>query len=201
MVSSAFKPAITRVIEPIARAAVRIGITPDMVTLIGTAGSIISSIYLIPRGDLFVASLVISFFLLSDLFDGAIARLSSRGATAWGGFLDSTCDRVSDAALLGSIAIYCILNDDPLYPLILVCLVLGFLVSYIRAKSESYGVACTVGLAERTERLLLVVIAIGFEGLGIPFALSTGIWLLMALSAITVAQRILVVRRGLQVNG
>jgi CDP-diacylglycerol--glycerol-3-phosphate 3-phosphatidyltransferase len=201
MVSTAFKPAITRVIEPMARAAVRIGITPDMVTLIGTAGSIISSIYLIPRGDLFVASLVISFFLLSDLFDGAIARLSARGATAWGGFLDSTCDRVSDAALLGSLAIYCILNDDPLYPLILVCLVLGFLVSYIRAKSESYGVACTVGLAERTERLLLVVIAIGFEGLGIPFALSSGIWLLMALSAITVAQRVLVVRRGLQING
>lgn len=201
MVSTAFKPAVTRVIEPIARGAVRLGITPDMVTVIGTIGSIVSSMYFIPRGELFIASLVISFFLLSDLFDGAIARLSARGATQWGGFLDSTCDRVSDSALLGSLAIYCILEDDPLYPLILTSIVLGFLVSYIRAKSESYGVPCTVGVAERTERLLLVIFAIGFEGLGIPFALSIGIWALVVLSAITVLQRVIVVRKGLRQNG
>jgi len=201
MVSTAFKPAVTRVIEPIARGAVRLGITPDMVTLIGTIGSIVSSMYFIPRGELFIASLVISFFLLSDLFDGAIARLSARGATQWGGFLDSTCDRVSDSALLGSLAIYCILEDDPLYPLILTSIVLGFLVSYIRAKSESYGVPCTVGVAERTERLLLVIFAIGFEGLGIPFALSIGVWALVVLSAITVLQRVIVVRKGLRQNG
>ncbi len=201
MVSTAFKPAVTRVIEPIARGAVRVGITPDMVTLLGTAGSIVSSTYFIPRGDLFIASLVISFFLLSDLFDGAIARLSARGATQWGGFLDSTCDRVSDSALLGSLAIYFILEDDPLYPLILISIVLGFLVSYIRAKSESYGVSCTVGIAERTERLLLVIFAIGFEGLGIPFALSIGVWALVILSAITVLQRVVVVSKGLRQNG
>jgi CDP-diacylglycerol--glycerol-3-phosphate 3-phosphatidyltransferase len=201
MVSTAFKPAVTRVIEPIARGAVRLGITPDMVTVIGTIGSIVSSMYFIPRGELFIASLVISFFLLSDLFDGAIARLSARGATQWGGFLDSTCDRVSDSALLGSLAIYCILEDDPLYPLILTSIVLGFLVSYIRAKSESYGVPCTVGVAERTERLLLVIFAIGFEGLGIPFALSIGVWALVVLSAITVLQRVIVVRKGLRQNG
>jgi CDP-diacylglycerol--glycerol-3-phosphate 3-phosphatidyltransferase len=201
MVSTAFKPAVTRVIEPIARGAVRLGITPDMVTIIGTVGSIVSSIYFIPRGELFIASLVISFFLLSDLFDGAIARLSDRGATQWGGFLDSTCDRVSDSALLGSLAIYCILQDDPIYPVILVSIVLGFLVSYIRAKSESYGVPCTVGIAERTERLLLVIFAIGLEGLGIPFALSVGAWVLLVLSAVTVLQRVVVVRRGLLSNG
>jgi len=201
MVSTAFKPAVTRVIEPIARGAVRLGITPDMVTLIGTIGSIVSSMYFIPRGELFIASLVISFFLLSDLLDGAIARLSARGATQWGGFLDSTCDRVSDSAILGSLAIYCILEDDPLYPLILTSIVLGFLVSYIRAKSESYGVPCTVGVAERTERLLLVIFAIGFEGLGIPFALSIGVWALVVLSAITVLQRVIVVRKGLRQNG
>jgi CDP-diacylglycerol--glycerol-3-phosphate 3-phosphatidyltransferase len=189
------------VIEPIARGAVRLGITPDMVTVIGTIGSIVSSMYFIPRGELFTASLVISFFLLSDLFDGAIARLSARGATQWGGFLDSTCDRVSDSALLGSLAIYCILEDDSLYPLILTSIVLGFLVSYIRAKSESYGVPCTVGIAERTERLLLAIFAIGFEGLGIPFALSIGVWALVVLSAITVLQRIVVVRKGLRQNG
>jgi CDP-diacylglycerol--glycerol-3-phosphate 3-phosphatidyltransferase len=201
MVSSSFKPAVNRVIEPIARTAVRLRITPDMVTITGTIGSIGSSIYLIPRGELFIASLVISFFLLSDLFDGAIARFSERGPTQWGGFLDSTCDRVSDSALLGSLAIYLILNEDSLYPAVLASIVLGFLVSYIRAKSESYGVPCTVGLAERTERLLIAIFAIGFEGLGIPYALTVGIWALVILSGITVAQRILVVRRGLLLNG
>ncbi len=201
MVSSSFKPAVNRVIEPIARMAVRRGITPDMVTVTGTIGSIASSIYLIPQGELFLASLVISFFLLSDLFDGAIARLSERGPTQWGGFLDSTCDRVSDSTLLGSLAFFCILNEDALYPVILVSIVLGFLVSYIRAKAESYGVPCTVGIAERTERLLIAIFAIGFEGLGIPYALSIGMWVLVSVSAVTVLQRVFVVHQGLAVNG
>lgn len=201
MVSSSFKPAVTRVIEPIARAAVRLGITPDMVTIFGTIGSIVSAMYLIPRGDLFIASLVIPLFMLSDLFDGAIARLSERGATLWGGFLDSTCDRLSDSALLGSLAIYCILTENPIYPVILVAIVGGFLVSYVRAKAESYGVPCTVGIAERTERLILALFAIGLEGLGVPFALAIGIWLLAILSVITVLQRVVVVRKGLLLNG
>jgi CDP-diacylglycerol--glycerol-3-phosphate 3-phosphatidyltransferase len=201
MVSSSFKPAVTRVIEPMARTAVRVGITPDMVTVFGTIGSILSAIYLIPRGELFLASIVIPLFLLSDLFDGAIARLSERGATLWGGFLDSTCDRLSDSALLGSLAVYCILNEDPMYPVILIAIVAGFLVSYVRAKSESYGVPCTVGVAERTERLILTLFAIGLEGLGLPYALAIGIWSLAILSAITVLQRVLVVRRGLLLNG
>jgi CDP-diacylglycerol--glycerol-3-phosphate 3-phosphatidyltransferase len=200
MVSSSFKPAVTRVIEPIARLAVRRGVTPDMVTVAGTIGSIASSIYLIPQGELFLASLVISLFLLSDLFDGAIARLSERGATQWGGFLDSTCDRVSDAALLGSLAIFLIIQENDLFVITLASIVLGFLISYIRAKSESYGVPCTVGIAERTERLLIAIFAIGFEGLGIPYALSIGMWSLVIVSVVTVLQRILVVRRGLALN-
>lgn len=201
MVSSAFKPAVTRVIEPIVRVAVRLRITPDMVTIFGTLGTILTAVYLIPRGDLFIASLIIPIFLLSDLFDGAIARLSDRGATLWGGFLDSTCDRLSDSALLGSLVIFCMLNDNPLYPVVLASIIFGFLVSYVRAKSESYGVPCTVGIAERTERLILTLFAIGLEGLGVPFALAIGMWVLAILSAVTVLQRILIVRKGLALHG
>ena len=201
MVSSAFKPAVTRVIEPIVRVAVRLRITPDMVTIFGTLGTILTAVYLIPRGDLFIASLIIPIFLLSDLFDGAIARLSDRGATLWGGFLDSTCDRLSDSALLGSLVIFCMLNDNPLYPVVLASIIFGFLVSYVRAKSESYGVPCTVGIAERTERLILTLFAIGLEGLGVPFALAIGMWVLAVLSAVTVLQRILIVRKGLALHG
>jgi CDP-diacylglycerol--glycerol-3-phosphate 3-phosphatidyltransferase len=200
MVSSAFKPVVNGVIEPIAKAAIKARVTPDAVTIVGTVGSIASSIFFITSGRLFLASLVITAFMLSDLFDGAIARLSERGPSQWGAFLDSTCDRISDAALLGSLAIYCILEEIDLYPLVIASLVLGFLVSYIRAKSESYGVACTVGIAERTERLIITLIAVGLEGLSLPYALTAGMWLLFILSAITVLQRFFVVRKGLAIR-
>lgn len=197
MVSSAFKPAITRVIEPIARLAVRAKITPNAVTLIGTLGTVLSAIYFYPKGELFIGTLFICFFALSDLFDGAIARLSEQGASAWGGFLDSTCDRITDAAILGSLAVYCILEDSDIYLVAIAGIVTGFLVPYIRAKAESFGIACTVGIAERTERIILALTGIGFHGLGVPYILAITLWLLFALSAITVIQRIAVVRRGL----
>lgn len=197
MVSSAFKPAVNRVIEPIARLAIKAKISPDAVTLIGTFGTIISALYFYPRGDLFIGTLFISVFALSDLFDGAIARLSKRGASAWGGFLDSTCDRVTDSAILGGVAIYCVLEEIAIYPVVIASIVIGFLVPYIRAKAESFGIACTVGVAERTERIVLALIGIGLEGIGIPYALTISMWLLLALGAITVIQRVAVVRRGL----
>ncbi len=197
MVSSAFKPAVNRFIEPIARLAIRAGVTPDAVTLVGSIGTVLTAGYFYPRGDLFIGTLVIIVFALSDLFDGAIARLSERGASSWGGFLDSTCDRLTDSAILGSLAIYCILEDLAIYPVVIASLVFGFLVPYIRAKSESYGISCTVGIAERTERLIIALAAIGFHGLGVPYILAGLMWLLLALSVVTVIQRIVVVRNGL----
>jgi CDP-diacylglycerol--glycerol-3-phosphate 3-phosphatidyltransferase len=197
MVSSAFKPAVNRFIEPIARLAIRAGVTPDAVTLVGSIGTVLAAGYFYPRGDLFIGTLVIIVFALSDLFDGAIARLSERGASSWGGFLDSTCDRLTDSAILGSLVIYCILEDLAIYPVVIASLVFGFLVPYIRAKSESYGISCTVGIAERTERLIIALAAIGFHGLGVPYILAGLMWLLLALSVVTVIQRIVVVRNGL----
>ncbi len=197
MVSSAFKPAVNRVIEPIARLAIRAKFTPNAVTLIGTVGTILSALYFYPRGDLFIGTLFISFFALSDLFDGAIARLSEAGASAWGGFLDSTCDRLTDSAILGGVAIYCILLDITIYPVVIASIVMGFLVPYIRAKAESFGIACTVGIAERTERVILALTGIGLDGLGLPYVLTISMWLLLLLGTVTVAQRIVVVRKGL----
>ena len=195
--SSAFKPVVNRVIEPIARLAISAKITPNAVTVFGTIGTIVSALTFYPRGDLFLGTLLIVFFALSDLFDGAIARLSAKGASAWGGFLDSTCDRVTDSAVLGALAIYCILNDLSIYPVVIASIVIGFLISYIRAKAESFGIACTVGIAERTERLIIALVGIGFHGLGVPYILAGSMWVLLFLGAITVAQRISVVRKGL----
>jgi CDP-diacylglycerol--glycerol-3-phosphate 3-phosphatidyltransferase len=197
MVSSAFKPAVTRVIEPIARTAAERGITPNAVTIVGTLGSVVAALYFYPQGKLFVGTLVICLFALSDLFDGAIARVSAKGASLWGGFLDSTCDRITDSAILGGVAIYCIEEENRLPPVIVAALVAGFLVPYIRAKSESFGIACTVGIAERTERIVIALTAIGLDGLGLPYVLAIGMWLLLVLGVITVLQRIVVVYKGL----
>ena len=197
MISSALKPAVTRLINPLARAALRVGLTPNSVTILGALGLIISAAYFYSNEQYFVGTLVVTFFVLSDLFDGAMARISDKGATAWGGFLDSTIDRVTDSAIVISLALPLIRNEDVLaYPAI-VALVTGVLIPYIRAKAESFNIACSVGITERTERLIIILVAAGFHGLGVPYILAIGIWSLAILGLVTVFQRMQVVRKGL----
>ncbi|MCX6441574.1 MAG: CDP-alcohol phosphatidyltransferase family protein [Actinobacteria bacterium] len=197
MLSASLKPAVTRAINPIARGALAIGLTPNAVTFIGALGLVTSALYFYPKGDFFIGTLVISFFALSDLFDGAMARISHKGASAWGGFLDSTIDRITDSAILVGLILYLVGADDPLTAVVIGALVFGSLVPYIRAKAESMQISCSGGIAERTERLIISLTAIGLEGLGVPFALAIGIWLLLILAVVTVIQRILIVKAAL----
>ena len=202
MASSSLKPAVNRAIEPLARTLSRIGVTPDAVTLTGTIATISSALYFYIDGQLLLGTILISLFTLTDLLDGAIARASERGPSKWGGFLDSTCDRLADASILMGLAIYLVNeNVDRLTPVVLASIVASNLIPYIRAKAESYGISCTVGIAERTERLILTLVSIGFAGLGLPYVLTVGMWLLLILSLITVVQRVWVVRKGLLANG
>jgi CDP-diacylglycerol--glycerol-3-phosphate 3-phosphatidyltransferase len=164
---------------------------------IGALGLVISALFFYPRGDFFVGTVVISFFALSDLFDGAMARISNKGASAWGGFLDSTIDRITDSAILVGLTLFLVNQSDSLTPVVIGALVFGSLVPYIRAKAESMRIDCSGGIAERTERLIISLTAIGFEGLGIPYALAIGIWLLLILAVITVIQRIMIVKAAL----
>ena len=197
MISSALKPAVTRLINPLARAALRVGLTPNSVTILGALGLIISAAYFYSTEQYFVGTLVITVFALSDLFDGAMARISDEGATSWGGFLDSTIDRVTDSAIVISLALPLIREEDLLaYPAV-VALVTGVLIPYIRAKAESFSIACSVGITERTERLVIILVAAGFHGLGVPYILAIGIWTLAVLGLVTVFQRLQVVRKGL----
>ncbi len=197
MISSALKPAVTRLINPLARAALRVGLTPNSVTILGALGLIISAAYFYSTEQYFVGTLVITVFALSDLFDGAMARISDEGATSWGGFLDSTIDRVTDSAIVISLALPLIRDEDLLaYPAV-VALVTGVLIPYIRAKAESFNIACSVGITERTERLVIILVAAGFHGLGVPYILAIGIWTLAVLGLVTVFQRLQVVRKGL----
>ena len=196
MLSRTLKPAVTRLITPVASFALRIGITPNAVTWVGAVGVVASALYFYPRGDFFIGTAFIAFFALSDLFDGTMARISKAGASQWGSFLDSTIDRVTDSAILLGVSIYLINNDDPLSFVVIATLVTGMLVPYIRAKAESFSIECTGGIAERTERLIIAMSAIAFDGLGLPYVLAGGMWLLALLGAVTVIQRMLIVRKA-----
>ena len=197
MISDSLKPVVTRAINPIARGALALGLTPNVVTFVGAFGLVASALYFYPKGDLFIGTLVISLFALSDLFDGAMARISHKGASMWGGFLDSTIDRITDSAILVGLTIFLVNENYPIAGVVIASLVFGSLVSYIRAKAESMQISCSGGIAERTERLMVSLTAIGLEGLGVPFALAIGIWILLILAVVTVVQRILIVKAAL----
>jgi CDP-diacylglycerol--glycerol-3-phosphate 3-phosphatidyltransferase len=196
MISDVLKPAVTRIISPVARFFLRIGLTPNVVTAIGAMCVVISAIFFFPQGEFFVGTMFITVFMLSDLFDGAMARISSQGASKWGAFLDSTVDRVSDSAVLCGVTIYLIREDNQLSLVYLVCLVTGMLIPYIRAKAESMNITCSGGIAERTERTIIVLVGTGFHGLGVPYALSISAWVLAILGVITTFQRLIIVKRA-----
>ncbi len=198
MISSHLKPQVTRLINPVVKMAVRLGVTANGVTISGAVGTVASALYFYPRGELFVGTLVICFFALSDLFDGAIARLTNGTGTTWGGFLDSTIDRVTDAAIVIGVLIYIIDRDQIAAILILISLVTGGLIPYIRAKAESLSIECSGGIAERTERIVISLTAIGLYGLGIEIALVIGFGILAILGIVTVVQRMFIVYRALQ---
>ena len=196
MISDIFKPAVVRLISPTARGLLRIGLTPNSVTTIGAIGVITTSLIAYPNGHLFGGTVAICCLALSDLFDGTMARLSQQGPSRWGGFLDSTIDRITDSSILLGVSIYLIDRGDALSYVVLVTLVTGMLVPYIRAKAESFGISCSGGLAERTERLIISLAAIGFDGLGVPYVLAVGMWTLAVLGLFTVLQRMLIVKRA-----
>ena len=196
MISSFLKPSVTRVITPAAQGALKVGLTPDAVTVLGAVGVISSALYFYPSGKYFLGTLVICFFALSDLFDGTMARISNKGASAWGSFLDSTIDRITDASILIGLILGLVKAGDSLIPEVLLALITGALIPYIRAKAESLNIPCSGGIAERTERVVIALTAIGLEGLRIPYALAVGMWVLTVLGFITVIQRVVIVRNA-----
>jgi CDP-diacylglycerol--glycerol-3-phosphate 3-phosphatidyltransferase len=196
MISRILKPVATRAITPTAKAMLALGFTPNGVTIVGAIGVVVSSFSFYPSGHFFLGSILVTVFVLSDLFDGTMARISERGSSPWGGFLDSTIDRIADSSVLIAIILFLNQSSDSLVPVALVALVTGVLVPYIRAKAESLGIECSGGFAERTERLIVVLLAAGLHGLHVPFALAVGMWVLAILGVLTVGQRIMIVRNA-----
>ena len=191
------RPAIARLLTPVGEALARTPVTPNAVTITGTLGVSAGALALFPTGHLLAGTIVCTVFVFADMLDGTLARI--KGTTgAWGAFLDSTLDRVADASIFAGIAIWGVLSGHsrPVAGLALFCLVTGGLVSYAKARAEGLGVRCDVGIAERSERLVIALVVIGLTGLGVPYVLPVGLWVLAAASAVTLAQRMLAVRRA-----
>jgi CDP-diacylglycerol--glycerol-3-phosphate 3-phosphatidyltransferase len=185
------RPAVAKVVAPVVGRLSRAGVTPDMVTVTGSVGAVAGAAFLIGTGHLFWGAFTVTVFVLLDMLDGALARARG-GGSVFGAVLDSVGDRAADAAIFGALVWwYSGAGDNRLLVLLsLICLVLGVLTSYIKARAEGVGISCDVGVVERTERLILVLVGTGFTGLGIPYAVHVALWLLLAGSAITVAQRV-----------
>jgi CDP-diacylglycerol--glycerol-3-phosphate 3-phosphatidyltransferase len=188
----------TKVLSPVAGLLIRLGISPDVVTIIGTLGVCFGALAFYPRGELLAGTLVITAFVFADTVDGIMARRLDR-STSWGAYLDSTLDRIGDAAIFGGLVLWYAGDGDEAYmaALALACLILGGVVSYAKARAEGLGMTANVGIAERAERLVVVLVATGFTGLfGLPtVVLGIVLGLLALASLITVVQRMLEVRR------
>ncbi|MFC3299029.1 CDP-alcohol phosphatidyltransferase family protein [Arthrobacter agilis] len=187
----------TRLFTPLARLLLRWGVTPDAVTIAGTVGVAGAALVFYPIGQLFWGTVVITLFVFSDVIDGIMARMKGSGGP-WGSFLDSTLDRIADGALFAAVAIWFFTggHNPAIAIAALACLVLGMIVSYARAKAESLGFTANVGVAERAERLVSVLVVTGLTGLGLPQGFLLVVLVVLALaSLVTVYQRVRAVRR------
>lgn len=193
MLQSSWREPVGKIIDPIARLLIKMRISANIISIIGGVGASISALYFFPKGDFLIGVIAVTIFALFDLFDGTVARLSAKGTSKWGAALDSTLDRISDSAILIGGFIYIQKNNDSLSTYFLIALVAGFLVSYIKARAESLAIKCDGGVAERTERLIIILAAYALFDLGVSSAIEFGIYLLSILSVITVAQRLAIV--------
>jgi phosphatidylinositol phosphate synthase len=186
-----------KAVGPLGARLARAGVTPDAITVVGTVGAVASALVFFTRGMWFTGTLLVWGFVMLDLVDGAVARAGGRGSK-FGAVLDSSCDRIADAAVFGTIAWYFALHDQRWMVLAaLLCLVLGSLTSYIRARAEGVGLTATVGIAERADRLIIVLVGTGLSGdfLHVPYVQAIALWALVAASTITVVQRLATVYR------
>jgi CDP-diacylglycerol--glycerol-3-phosphate 3-phosphatidyltransferase len=186
----------TRIFTPTAAFLVRRGVSPDVVTLIGTLGVSAGALAFFPRGEFFWGTVVVTLFVFSDLVDGTMARMTRR-SSRWGAWLDSTLDRVGDAAVFGGIAMWFAGRGDDLLMagLALYCLAAGGVVSYARARAEGLGMTADVGVTERADRLVAILVCTGLDGLGLPYVQALALWVLAVGSTVTIAQRAVAVRR------
>jgi phosphatidylinositol phosphate synthase len=192
-----FRAFWTKVISPVAHLLIRLGVSPDAVTLVGTLGVCAGALVFFPQGMLLTGVLVITAFVFSDLLDGYMARTTGR-ASKFGAFWDSTLDRVGDGAIFIGLALYFAWEEPSRLYLVLslVCLLMGSVTSYARSRGEALGFNVKVGIAERADRLVAILVLTAFSAIfDLPVLLYIALWGLAIASTVTVVQRVWVVRK------
>lgn len=192
------RAAYEKLSTPVAKAALRAGLTPDSITIIGTAGTVIAALTLFPIGQLWWGAVAVWFFVLADMLDGAMARQRG-GGTRFGAVLDATCDRIGDGAVFCGLLWWAAfgLHRTSLVVALMICLVTAQVISYVKARAEATGLNGGGGLIERPERLIIVLVGAGLSGvpfLHISWLLDVAAWLLAVASLITLGQRVHTVR-------
>ena len=182
-----------RFTTPTARILSKTGVTPNTLTVMGFLVSVAAGV-LIAKEYFLVGGLVTLFAGAFDLLDGPLARATGK-TSKFGGFLDSTLDRLSEAAVLAGILAYYAFNDGTWESLLAFgCFVGSVMVSYLRARAEGLGVKCEVGIFTRVERVIVMSIGLMFgqwHDLAIPVMLG----IITVLAFFTVAQRLIHVQR------
>jgi CDP-diacylglycerol--glycerol-3-phosphate 3-phosphatidyltransferase len=192
------RAAYAKLSGPLARVALRAGFTPDSITIIGTAGTVIAALTLFPIGQLWWGAFTVSAFVLADMLDGAMAR-ERGGGTPFGSVLDATCDRIGDGAVFCGLLWWAAfgIHSTSLVVATMISLVASQVISYIKARAEASGLRGDGGLIERPERLVIVLVGAGLSGvwfLHIPWLIHVAMWVLAVASLVTLAQRLHSVR-------
>lgn len=186
-------------IDPVANKLLKIGVTPDEVTIFGALLAVIFSVKFLSQGQFLIGGILISLVGISDLLDGTMARLSNT-AGPWGAFLDSTLDRIVDGAIYGSL-VFWYAHDGESNRYLIISLLVGLIAaqvtSYTRARWESVGVQGKVGLVERSERMIALCAGLIISGLGLNL-MPIVIHGLALAGSFTVFQRIWFVRQQLK---
>ena len=198
MLQRSLRDPVAKIIAPLVKTLIKMRVSANQISAIGGLGSVVSALYFFSNGRFFIGVIWVSVFVAFDLFDGAVARASNKGISKWGALLDSTLDRLSDSAIFIGALIYFIDQNDPLVPVLLIATFASFMVSYIKARAESLLIKCEGGLAERGERVLIILTAYGLHGLGVDHAMAVGIWILALISIFTMIQRMMIVYKAVK---
>lgn len=196
------RASVSRALDPLGQALLRAGVTPNVMTVFGTACALACAIGFFPSGLLLWGTFTVWGFAMLDLLDGAIARARGHG-TPFGAALDATCDRLVDGVLFAAIAWWCFAGwgNERAAAATLASLVLGQVISYVKARAEASGLSADGGLIERAERLIIALVGTGLQGLHVPYAVEASQWLLVVLSAITLAQRFAALAASARASG
>jgi CDP-diacylglycerol--glycerol-3-phosphate 3-phosphatidyltransferase len=189
--STSARAVVSYVVNPTARFLLRLGVTPNAVTIAGTVGVLIGSL-IAAFGHLFWATWIVTASALTDVLDGTMARMRG-GSGRFGALLDSSMDRIADAAVFGAVTFYLAVRGNPYGGMVaaLICLAAGQVVSYVKARAQSLDLDADVGIAERLERLIIVGIGGLLGSAGLTWGLPAALWLLAVLSIVTVFQRLI----------